>query len=116
MFDEQVDAVLREVCLENEKQYGVKFIEIGVDKDPVHFGVQSAPTYSETKLVMMIKCVTARKVCKRCPQVKLTCLLSPLFCLLPPFHALILLKYFPQGRRGSAVDRLDSGATPTCGE
>lgn len=34
LFDEQVDAVLQEVCLEIEKRYEVKFIEIGVDVDP----------------------------------------------------------------------------------
>jgi len=70
VFDEQVDEVLREVCLEIKKQYEIKFIEIGVDKDHVHFLVQSVPTYSVTKLVTMIKSLTAREVFKRCPQVK----------------------------------------------
>ena len=45
-------------------------MEIGVDKDHVHFLVQSVPTYSVTKLVTMIKSLTAREVFKRCPQVK----------------------------------------------
>jgi REP element-mobilizing transposase RayT len=70
VFDEQVDAVLREVCLEIEKRYEIKFVEIGVDKDHVHFLVQSVPTYSVTKLVTMIKSLTAREVFKHCPQVK----------------------------------------------
>ena len=70
VFDEQVDAVLREVCLEIEKRYEIKFIEIGVDKNHVHFLVQSVPTYSVTKLVKMIKSLTAREVFKRCSQVK----------------------------------------------
>ena len=67
---EQVDEVLREVCLELEKRYEIKFVEIGVDKDPVDFLVQSVPTYSVTKLVTRIKSLTAREVVKRCPQVK----------------------------------------------
>jgi REP element-mobilizing transposase RayT len=70
VFDEQVDEILREVCLEIEKRYEVKFIEIGVDKDHVHFLVQSVPTYSVTKLVKMIKSLTAKEVFRRCPQVK----------------------------------------------
>ena len=37
VFDEQVDDVLREVCLEIEKRYEIKFIEIGVDKDHMLF-------------------------------------------------------------------------------
>ncbi len=70
VFDEQVDSVLREVSLEIEKRYELKFLEIGVDKDHVHFFVQSVPTYSVTKIVTMLKSITAREVFKRCPQVK----------------------------------------------
>ena len=70
VFDHQVDEVLRGVCLEVEKRYQMKFLEIGTDKDHVHFLVQSVPTYSVTKLVTMIKSLTAREIFKRCPQVK----------------------------------------------
>lgn len=70
VIDEHVDEVLREVCLEIEKRYEIKFVEIGVDKDHVHFLVQSVPTYSVTKLVKMLKSLTAREVFRRCPQVK----------------------------------------------
>ena len=70
VFDEQVDAVLREVCLEIEKRYEIKFIEIGIDKNHVHFLIQSVPTYSVTKLVTMLKSLTAREVFKRCLGVK----------------------------------------------
>ncbi|HEY9640744.1 MAG TPA: IS200/IS605 family transposase [Coleofasciculaceae cyanobacterium] len=70
VFDEQVDAVLKDVCLDIEKRYEIKFVEIGVDKDHVHFLVQSVPTYSVTKLVTMLKSLTAREVFKRCPHVK----------------------------------------------
>ena len=40
VFDEQVDEVLKEVCLEIEKRYEIKFLEIGVDKNHVHFFIQ----------------------------------------------------------------------------
>ena len=70
VFDGDVDSVLKDVCLEIEKRYQVKFLEIGTDKDHVHFLVQSIPTYSVTKVVTMIKSLTAREVFKRCPQVK----------------------------------------------
>jgi putative transposase len=70
VFDEEVDQVLKEVCLEIEKRYEVKFLEIGVDKDHVHYLVQSVPTYSVTKLVTMIKSLTAREIFKKCPGVK----------------------------------------------
>ena len=70
MFDEQVDAVLKEVCVGIEQRYEVKFLEIGTDKDHVHFLVQSVPSYNVTKIVRVIKSVTAREIFRRCPQVK----------------------------------------------
>ena len=70
VFDSDVDTVLKEVCLEIEKRYQIKFIEIGTDKDHVHFLVQSIPTYSVTKIVTAIKSITAREIFRRCPQVK----------------------------------------------
>ena len=54
IFDQKVDHELRNVCMEIEKRYEVKFLEIGVDKDHVHFFIQSVPTYSVTSLVKMI--------------------------------------------------------------
>ena len=70
VFDSQVDAVVKDVCKEIENRYQVKFLEIGTDNDHIHFLVQSVPTYSVTKIVTMIKSLTAREVFKRCPQVK----------------------------------------------
>jgi putative transposase len=70
VFDEDVDAVLRDICLEIERRYEIKFLEIGKDRDHVHFLVQSVPTYSVTKLVRTVKSVTAREVFRRCPGVK----------------------------------------------
>ncbi len=70
VLDQRVDEVLRDVCLEIEKRYQIKFLEIGTDKDHVHFLVQSVPTYSVTKLVTMVKSLTAREIFKRCPHVK----------------------------------------------
>ncbi len=70
VFDDHVDEALKEVCLDIEKRYQIKFLEIGTDEDHVHFLVQSVPTYNVTKIVTMIKSLTAREVFKRCPQVK----------------------------------------------
>ena len=70
VFDEKVDEELKIVCLEIEARYQVKFLEIGTDEDHVHFLAQSVPTYSVTKLVTMIKSLTARKIFRRCPHVK----------------------------------------------
>ena len=70
VIEEKVDEVLKEVCLAIAQRYQIKFLEIGTDKDHVHFLVQSVPTYSVTKIVMLVKSLTAREVFARCPQVK----------------------------------------------
>ena len=70
VFDEEVEAVLRDVCLEIALRYEIEFVEIGTDGDHVHFLLQSVPTYSPTKIVSTLKSVTAREVFARCPHVK----------------------------------------------
>ena len=67
---DQVDQVLREVCMEIGLRYEIVFVEIGTDRDHVHFLVQSVPTYSPTKIVRMIKSITAREIFQRVPTVK----------------------------------------------
>jgi putative transposase len=70
VIDEHVDQVLKSVCLAIEKRYQIHFLEIGTDQDHVHFLVQSIPTYTVTKLVTIIKSITARQILSQCPQVK----------------------------------------------
>ena len=70
VFDPGVDQKLREVSLEIEKRYEIEFLEIGTDPNHVHILVQSVPTYSGTKVVTMIKSLTAREIFRTQPQVK----------------------------------------------
>ena len=66
----EVDSVIKETCLEIEKRYEIKFLEIGTERDHVHFLVQSVPVYSLSKIVQIIKSITAKRVFERCPEVK----------------------------------------------
>ena len=70
VFDEKVDKILKEICLEISKRYEIEFIEIGTDKDHVHFLIQSVPTNSPTKIIRTVKSITAREIFKRAPEVK----------------------------------------------
>ncbi|HFV9934822.1 TPA: IS200/IS605 family transposase [Salmonella enterica subsp. enterica serovar Bovismorbificans] len=72
VFDDRIDFILKTICLEIQEHYQMKFLEIGTDKDHVHFLVQSIPTYSVTKIVTIIKSLTAREIFKRYPFVKKT--------------------------------------------
>ena len=70
VVSERVDQILKEVCLEITKRYEIIFLEIGTDKNHVHFLIQSVPTNSPTKITMTIKSITAREVFRRAPDVK----------------------------------------------
>jgi putative transposase len=70
VFTAEVEKALKEVCDEIGKRYEIVFLEIGVDKDHVHFLVQSVPAYSPTKIVRIIKSLTARELFKRIPGLR----------------------------------------------
>jgi putative transposase len=70
VFSPEVDEVLKTVCLEIAERYDITFLEIGTDKDHVHFLIQSIPPYSPTKIARTIKSITAREIFSRMPQVK----------------------------------------------
>jgi REP element-mobilizing transposase RayT len=50
--------------------YEIVFLEIGTDKNHVHFLLQSVPSYSPTKIIRIVKSITAREIFKRVPAVK----------------------------------------------
>ena len=70
VLTERVKRILKAVCLGIEKRYQIRFLEIGMEEDHVHFLVQSVPTYSPTKIVRTIKSITAKKIFLMCPEVK----------------------------------------------
>ena len=70
IFDEEVDETLKVICLEISKRYEITFLEIGIDKDHVHFLIQSVPRYSVTQIIRIIKSITAKKIFAQHPQVK----------------------------------------------
>jgi putative transposase len=70
LITDEVEAVLRRVCIDIGNRYEITFLEIGTDQDHVHFLVQSVPTYSPKKIVQTIKSITAREVFGRVPSVK----------------------------------------------
>ena len=68
VFDKGVDVTLKEVCLEIEKRYEVHFLEIGADKNHVHFLIQSVPNKSPTQIIRMLKSITAREIFRIHPE------------------------------------------------
>ena len=70
VVSDKVDKVIVKTCEEIELRYEINFLEIGTDKDHVHFLVQSVPAYCATKIVRTIKSIIAREVFHQCPEVK----------------------------------------------
>jgi len=70
VFDSQVDTVLTQVCLEIADRYEITFLEIGTDKDHVHFLIQSVPMLSPTQIARTVKSLTAREIFRRLPLIK----------------------------------------------
>lgn len=69
-FDRGVEEELKKVCKEISERYEMHFVEIGTDRDHVHFLIQSVPMYSSTKIARVVKSITAREILKRMPDLR----------------------------------------------
>ena len=70
VFGQKVNEILKGICLEISKRYEIEFIEIGTDKDHVHFLIRSIPMHSPKQITQIVKSITARKTIKQAPEVK----------------------------------------------
>ncbi len=70
IFTNSVEKSLKEVCIGISERYGIRFVEIGVDEDHVHFLVQSVPMMSVIKSVKLLKSLTARRLFQLHPEIK----------------------------------------------
>jgi putative transposase len=58
------------ICVGISERYEIQFVEIGYEPDHVHFLVQSVPSISVSKLVTLIKSLSARELFKAHPKIK----------------------------------------------
>jgi putative transposase len=70
VFTPEVDKSLMEICAGISKRYEIYFVEIGSDKDHVHFLIQSVPTISPTRLAQTVKSITAKELFKKHAEIK----------------------------------------------
>lgn len=70
VITEPVDTIIKETCIEISKRFQMHFLEIGTDNDHVHFLIQSVPMLLPTKIVRVVKSITAREIFVRIPDVK----------------------------------------------
>ena len=61
---------IKYICSEISERYYFDFDAIGTDGDHVHIFVGAAPRYSPSKVMQIVKSITAREFFKRFPAVK----------------------------------------------
>lgn len=67
----EVEGCLKQICEGIEMRWDwIRFLEVGVDGDHVHYLVQSTPDHSPTEIVRTIKSVTAKRIFAEHPEVK----------------------------------------------
>ena len=70
VFTEAVEDTLKSICLGISERYEINFIEVGADKDHVHFLIQSIPSISVINIVKTIKSITAKEIFSKHKEVK----------------------------------------------
>ena len=70
VLTKEIGESLQFICVGISERYEVQFVEIGYESDHVHFLVQSVPSMSVSKLVTIIKSLSARELFKKHPEIK----------------------------------------------
>ena len=70
VFTEEVEYILKEVCMGIGERHEMHFVEIGADEDHVHFLIQSVPILSPQRIVQIVKSITAKEIFRLHPEVK----------------------------------------------
>ena len=70
VLTKEVEQTLVQVCIEISQRYEINFLEIGNDEDHVHFLIQGIPTMPVSKIVQIVKSITAREIFLKHKEVK----------------------------------------------
>ena len=70
VFTKKIEKSLIEVCRDIGERYEINFIEIGNDEDHIHFLVQGIPNMPISKIVQIIKSITAREIFLKHKEIK----------------------------------------------
>ena len=70
VFSKEVEKTLVKTCEEISERYEINFIEIGNDEDHIHFLIQGIPTMAVSRIVQIVKSLTAREIFSQHPEIK----------------------------------------------
>ena len=69
-ISDAVGETLKYICLEISERFEIHFVEIGYETNHVHFLVQSVPNMSISKIVRILKSITAKELFRQQPDIK----------------------------------------------
>jgi|SRR3989344_4669605 len=69
-LNERYITCMKQVLQDLEQRYFLTTETIGFDEDHVHMLMQAAPRYSPSRVVQIVKSITARELFKRFPEIK----------------------------------------------
>ena len=70
VFTKEVENTLIKTCVEISERHEINFIEIGNDEDHVHFLIQGIPKMPVSRIVQIIKSITARELFSQHNEIK----------------------------------------------
>ncbi len=72
ILDAEIISFLKTICFEIGERYCFEFDAIDTDGDHVHLFVGAEPKYSPSKVMQIIKSITARQIFKQYFEIKKT--------------------------------------------
>ena len=70
IFTKEIEETLVNICKEIAERYEINFLEIGNDEDHVHFLIQGIPKMPVSRIVQIVKSITARELFSKHPEIK----------------------------------------------
>jgi len=70
IIDKDQQESMVNICESIEDRYEIKFIEVGCDKNHVHFLLQSIPMYSPKQIVQILKSIIGREMFRLHAEIK----------------------------------------------
>ncbi len=70
VFIKEIEKTLIEVCMGISKRFEINFLEIGNDEDHVHFLIQGVPKMLVSRIIQIVKSITAREIFSKHKEIK----------------------------------------------
>ncbi|SNQ60574.1 conserved hypothetical protein [Candidatus Methanoperedens nitroreducens] len=70
IINKELEQTIEQTCFEISKRYEIHFVEIGTDEDHIHFLLQSIPNMLPSRMVQILKSITAREIFSKHPEVR----------------------------------------------